>query len=103
MAKAFLKTKKYSQGPRYSRVNVLIRTYMRDKMCEEVKIREENNDSVIFIPTSDLALSFSPTHYPKGIEDVLPLAHYSSIIAEVNHIIENEYVRYKSSNTFSSR
>jgi hypothetical protein len=28
LAKNFLKTKKYANGPAYSRVNVLIRTYM---------------------------------------------------------------------------
>lgn len=34
IAKAYLKTKKYAIGPTYSRVNVLIRTYMREMMCE---------------------------------------------------------------------
>ncbi len=38
-AKEFLKTKKYSEGPKYSRVNVQIRPYMRDKMHEEVKFK----------------------------------------------------------------
>ena len=34
LAKLFLKNKKYSNTPTYNRVNVLIRTYMREKMCE---------------------------------------------------------------------
>lgn len=38
-AKEFLKTKKYSEGPKYSRVNVQIRPYMREKMHEEVKFK----------------------------------------------------------------
>lgn len=34
IAKNFIKTKKYSQSPKYASVNLLIRNYMRDKMWE---------------------------------------------------------------------
>lgn len=71
MAKSFIKTKKYSLAANYSTVNVLIRTYMRDKMEEEVKSKEENYDSVIFVPTSELALSFSPKKMPRGVEELM--------------------------------
>ena len=34
IAKNYIKSKKYSAAPNYTPVNVLIRTYMRDKMCK---------------------------------------------------------------------
>jgi hypothetical protein len=64
LAKSYLKNKKYYKEPTYSRVNVLIRTYMREKMCSEIKEKEEKQDSIIYIPTNKLALSFNPNNYP---------------------------------------
>jgi hypothetical protein len=79
-------------------VNLLIRTYMRDKMWEEVKYKEETYDSVFFIPTNDLALTFNSRKVPKGVLELMPEEYYIGIINEVNRIITTEYVRYKSSN-----
>jgi hypothetical protein len=67
IAKNFIKTKKYSLAPKYVTVNVLIRNYMRDKMWEEVKFKEETYDSVFFIPTNDLALTFNSKNIPNGM------------------------------------
>lgn len=36
IAKNYIKAKKYSSAPHYTAVNVLIRTYMRDKMSKEM-------------------------------------------------------------------
>ena len=66
-AKEFLKTKKYSEGPKYNRVNVQIRPYMREKMHEEMKCKEEKYDNVVFVPSNELALSFNPNIYPKEL------------------------------------
>lgn len=74
---------------------------MRDKMEEEVKSKEENYDSVIFVPTSELALSFNPTRLPKGVEELMSAQEYSTVVEEVNSIIQKEYVKYKTSNNLS--
>jgi hypothetical protein len=98
IAKNFIKTKKYSMAPRYAPVNLLIRNYMRDKMWEEVKFKEETYDSVFFIPTNDLALTFNSQRIPNGMEEFMPKDYYTGIVNQVNAIITTEYVRYKSSN-----
>jgi hypothetical protein len=96
-AKEFLKAKKYSEGPTYSRVNVQIRPYMREKMYEEVKVKEQKYENVVFVPTNELALSFNPLSYPPELEDSISPEHFGAIVQQVNSIIEKEYVSYKSS------
>ena len=97
VAKEYLKNKVHSQVPSYSPVNVLIRTYMRDKMEQCMREKESSEDSVVFVPTTPLALSFNPNEFPPALAKVLPHAAYSQVIQQVNLIIEQEYLRVKGS------
>lgn len=70
---------------------------MREKMHEEVKVKEQNYENVVFVPSNELALSFNPNRYPKQLKDSVSPAQFSFVISHVNSLIESEYVSYKSS------
>ena len=70
---------------------------MREKICEYLKERESCEDSVVFIETTPLALTFNPRNFPAALENVLPTTAYAKVVSEVNKIIESEYMRFKSS------
>ena len=68
---------------------------MYEKMYEQVKNRQYKYDNVVFIPSNELALSFSLNNYPSKLEQTVSADEYQWVISRVNSIISEEYIGYK--------
>lgn len=69
--------RKYFTLPSYSRVGILIRTYMVDVMKGHLEKKIENQPQSVYIKINQTALSFNSRDRPKELEELISRKKYS--------------------------
>lgn len=90
--------KKYFTLPSYSRVGILIRTYMVEVMKGHLEKKIESQPYSVYIRINQTALSFNSTDRPKELEEHISKKKYGEVIEGINKIIVKEYEKYKKGN-----